>query len=182
MPVSEETYRRVALEADDGHWELHEGCLRKKPPMTTEHNLTYRRLARQLSPQLDPDDWEIFVDNGRVRRPDGGHYIPDLFVAPMDAVRRLLATPRTFEVYEEPLPLVVEVWSPSTGEYDVVAKLAVYKERGDLEVWLIHPYDRTLVRHRRQPNGSYPETVYRGGTIHPTALPNVTIDLDALFA
>lgn len=27
------------------------------------------------------------------------------------------------EVYDTPLPLVVEVWSPSTGSYDVDAKV-----------------------------------------------------------
>jgi Uma2 family endonuclease len=89
---------------------------------------------------------------------------------------------RTLEVYEDPLPLVVEVWSPSTGDYDVESKLVEYQRRGDLEIWLIHPYDHTLTAWRRQPDGSYAETRYDGGAVQPAALPDVTIDLDSLFA
>ena len=80
------------------------------------------------------------------------------------------------------MPLVVEVWSPSTGDYDVETKLQEYQRRGDLEIWRIHPYEQTLTAWRRQPDGSYTETLYRGGRVQPVALPNVTIDLDDLFA
>jgi len=84
-------------------------------------------------------------------------------------------------IFSDPLPLVVEVWSPSTGDYDVDAKVPVYQQRGDLEIWRIHPYDRTLTAWRRQPDGSYSESLYRGGMITPVALPGVTIDLEMLF-
>ncbi len=76
---------------------------------------------------------------------------------------------------------MVEVWSPATGEYDINAKLPEYQRRGDLEIWRIHPYDRTLTAWRQQPDGSYVESLYTGGTVRPVALPNVAIDLDALF-
>ena len=75
----------------------------------------------------------------------------------------------------------LEVWSPSTGEYDVNAKVPEYQRRGDLEIWRIHPFDRTLIAWRRQPDGSYIESHYAGGTVKPVALPDVTIDLDTLF-
>ncbi len=54
--------------------------------------------------------------------------------------------------------------------------------RGDTEIWLIHPYERTLTAWRRQPDGTYAETVYRGGPVQPATLPDVTIGLDTLFA
>jgi len=76
---------------------------------------------------------------------------------------------------------VVEVWSPSTGDYDVDAKLPEYHRRGDQEIWRIHPYERMLTAWRRQPDGSYTETVYTGGVVHPLAFPVVAIDLDTLF-
>ena len=66
-------------------------------------------------------------------------------------------------------------------DYDVERKLPEYRARGDLEIWRIHPYDRTLTAWRRQPDGSYVESVYRDGVVRPEWLPNVTIDLDALF-
>ena len=61
-------------------------------------------------------------------------------------------------------------------------KLPEYQRRGDLEIWRIHPYDRTLIAWRRRPDGSYAQTTFTGGVVHPVALPGVAIDLDALFA
>ena len=66
-------------------------------------------------------------------------------------------------------------------DYDVERKLPEYRARGDLEIWRIHPYDRTLTAWRRQPDGSYLESVYRGGIVPVGSVPGVTIDLDALF-
>jgi Uma2 family endonuclease len=57
----------------------------------------------------------------------------------------------------------------------------VYQQRGDLEIWRIHPYERTLTSWIRQADGSYLETTDREGVIHPVALPSVTIDIDELF-
>jgi Uma2 family endonuclease len=84
-------------------------------------------------------------------------------------------------IFSDPLPLVVDVWSPSTGDYDVDAKVPVYQQRGDLEIWRIHPYERTVTTWVRQADESYLETTYREGIIHPAALPGVTIDLDEFF-
>src|SRR5207245_1369382 len=89
---------------------------------------------------------------------------------------------RRLEVFTSPLPLVVEVWSPSTGEYDVESKLPEYQARGDLEIWRVHPFDQTLTAWVRQPDGSYSETVHRSGMVRPTAVAGVQIDLDALFS
>ncbi|MFN8557160.1 MAG: Uma2 family endonuclease [Dehalococcoidia bacterium] len=85
------------------------------------------------------------------------------------------------ESYREPLPLIVEIWSPSTGEYDAREKLPEYRRRGDLEIWLVNPYARTLTAWVRQPNGVYAETLHRGGRVRPAHLPDVAIDLDALW-
>jgi Uma2 family endonuclease len=116
-----------------------------------------------------------------VRHSAENYYIPDVFVIPFDKVRAHLGTSK-LEWYTAPLPLVVEIWSPSTGEYDVETKLHQDQQRGDLEIWRIHPYEHTLTTWRRQPDGSYAESVISGGTVQPIALPGVTIDLDQLFA
>ena len=60
-------------------------------------------------------------------------------------------------------------------------ELATYHERGDQDIWLVHPYDRTTTIWRRQPDGTYAETTVKGGRVQPSSLPNVTIDFDALF-
>ena len=180
--VSEKTYIQVALEEPEGQWELHCGRLRRKPDMAWAHNHLARVLGYRLQSQLSHQDYEVSVNIGKVSRSPRTYYMPDVVVIPTAAMDRFRARPGTFELYAEPMPLVVEVWSPSTGEDDVDEKFPEYQRRGDLEIWRIHPFERTLTAWRRQPDGSYTETRYTGGEIQPVALPNVTIDLDALFA
>jgi Uma2 family endonuclease len=181
MPVSEQTFRQIALE-EPNVWELHCGVLRRKPGMTAAHNDVTIQLVLQLGPQLDAREFRVRSNAGHVRRSAQNYYIPDVFVVPMELVRQLLPQQEVLEAYEDPLPLVVEVWSRSTGDFDVEEKLPEYQRRGDLEIWRIHPYERTLTAWRRQPDGSYTETVYTGGIVHPVALPGVAIEFDALFA
>jgi Uma2 family endonuclease len=181
MPVSDATYEQLALEDPEGRWELDCGRLRQKPAMTTEHEDVIGNLNRALIRQLDDQEF-ITRPNSRLRRRAGSYYIPDLFVVPRALARRHREDqPRTLDVYEQPLPLVVEVWSPSTGRYDVRRKVAEYRRRGDAEIWLIHPYERTLTAWQRQPDGSYTRSIHRGGTIQPAALPTVTITIERLF-
>ena len=181
MAVSEETYRQLALEDPDGQWELHCGVLRRKPSMSFEHNFVVTELFGQLFQQLDRSQFDVRSNAGRVKRSAENYYIPDVYVVPADIVRAHRRQPRSLEAYDTPLPLVIEVWSPSTGDYDVTTKLAEYQRRGDLEIWLFHPYDRVLTCGRRQPDGSYIETRHTSGAISPVALPAVDIELDTLF-
>jgi Uma2 family endonuclease len=181
MPVSYETYKQVVLEDDDERYELVCGHIRTKPPMTAEHADSFHTLDRMLLLQLDEHVFAIRVNSAKLRISAGTYYIPDLCVIPRAMVRRLRERPGTFEVYEDPVALVVEVWSPSTGTYDVETKFPEYRLRGDAEIWRLHPYERTLTAWRRQPDGSYTETLYTGGVIQPIALPGVTIDIDRLW-
>lgn len=181
MPVSEETFRQVALEDPEGHWELYCGDLRRKPGMSIEHNRLMSQLHYHLMRQLDHSQFDVRSNAGHVHISERGYYIPDVLVIPVELQESLWGT-RQLEWYSASLPLVVEIWSPSTGEYDVEAKLREYQQRGDLEIWRLHPYDKTLTSWRRQLNGSYVEAVYTGGVVELAALPGVTIDLDALFA
>ncbi len=179
--ISGETYERLALAEPDRKWELRDGYLREKPGMTFAHNWLEIKLGYMLMSQLDWSIYQVRTDSGRVRRPDATYFIPDVFVIPTAFTIPLRDKPAALEVYDQPLPLVVEVWSRSTGDYDVEKKLTVYQQRGDLEIWRIHPYERTLTAWRRLPDGSYEETIHREGIVRPTALPGVEIDLAALF-
>ena len=180
MAVSEQTFRQLALE-EPGQWELHCGHLRRKPTMTFAHNDVAFELAYRLRQQLDRSRFTVRHGMGHVRRSAENYYIPDVFVVPTDLTRPLRGRRDVLEAYDAPLPLVVEVWSPSTGEYDVDSKLPEYQRHGDLEVWRVHPFDRTLTAWRLQVDSSYVESFYAGGTVQPVALPEVTIDLDTLF-
>lgn len=184
MPVSARTYERVALEDPEGFWELHDGCLVRKPDdiMTIEHNVAGYRLNATLIRQLDDKAFEVRINQARARRRTASYFVPDVFVVPTTLVARQRGRPRRLESYEEPLPFVAEIWSPSTGGYDVRTKLPEYQRRGDQEIWLVHPYDRAVNVWRRQPDGSYQETRHTGGRVQLGALHGVSIDLDWLFS
>lgn len=75
----------------------------------------------------------------------------------------------------------MEVWSPTTGHYDVAVKLRSYQERVDTEIWYIHLDNRTLTAWRKQSDGIYSESQYRVGIVPVASLSGVTIDLDRLL-
>ena len=162
--------------------------------MSFEHSYLGDELYSRLDRQLDRGAYRVRVNSARLRRalelasePSeqgrqvANYYIPDLCIVPMELILPYRGQPGALEVYDSPLPLVVEVWSPSTGAFDLSTKIPEYQLRGDLEIWFIHPYDRTLRAWRRQPDGSYEESLHHGGTIQPVALPGVTVNLDTLF-
>ena len=179
--VSEQSYRRLALRDPDGRWELHRGRLREKPAMSIEHNDLMFEVGHMLRLQLDRAEFRVRVDAPRLRRWPENYYLPDVAAVPAEFDLALRRRPGTLDAYAEPLPLVVEVCSPSTGDHEMNEKPAEYQQRGDLEIWRLHPYERTLTPWRRRPDGTYGETVYRGGVVQPMALPGATIDLDILF-
>lgn len=182
MSVTQETFEQVVLKEHGRQWELHQGRLREKPPMTAAHNRSMFRLGLQLGRQLDPSEFDVRVNAGRLRRTGETAYIPDVVVIPASLVQTILDRSDLLEEYPEALPFVAEVWSPSTGQYDVDAKLPEYQRRGDHEIWRLHPFERTLTAWRRRPDGQYDRLEYQGGTVDLVALPGVRIDLDALFA
>lgn len=182
MKVSEAKYQQIALGDPQGHWELDCGRLRRKPAMTFEHNQVASVLGFFLQSQLNLREYAVHVNSGRTRRAEQNYYIPDVMVIPMSLTGALRHRSDALEAYGVPLPLIVEVCSPSTGAYDVDSKLPEYQHRGDLEIWRLHPFERTLIAWRRQADGSYRETLYMGGVVQPIALPNVRIDLDELFS
>jgi len=181
MVVSTRTYEQLALEDPEGEWEMHDGRLvSKRSAMTARHNDVMNELGFRLHGQLKPHEYRVRVNSSRARRSADHYYIPDVCVVLSALVRELIDRP-VLEVYTSPLPLVVEVWSPSTGDYDVDTKLPEYQRRSDLEIWRIHPFERALTRWVRQPDGSYTSETITHGLVELAALPSVVIDFDALF-
>jgi Uma2 family endonuclease len=123
----------------------------------------------------------VNVNEGRLRVSPAGYFIPDVVVIPAAYKVPFEDDPQALNAFADPLPLVVEVWSRTTGAYDFTTKLQAYRTRGDAEIWFIHPYERTLTIWRRQADGGYVEETYRGGPVPVASLPGVNIDLDALL-
>ena len=179
--MTEDEYLCIALAEHDGHWELWDGKLVRKPAMTFAHNEIAWKLGVSLYGQLDHTEFTCRTNAGRAHHSEGNYFVPDVMVIPRTYTLPLRGRQDLLEAYPDPLPLVVEIWSRSTGRYDVREKLWLYHKRGDSEIWYIHPYEQTLTAWRRRPDGSYTESLHREGSIEPIALPGVSIDLDALF-
>ena len=149
--------------------------------MSFGHNRTARRLARQLFAQLPEDEFDVLQSAGHTAIPGGNSYIPDVAVVPASSAANFIEQPRTFESFRDALPFVGEIWSPSTGNYNIDHKIPGYPARGDLEIWRVHPFDRIVTGWRRDADGRYVESSFRAGTVALHALPHVSIDLDALW-
>ena len=177
--MSEEQYQQFVSAQPDGQWELHDGRLVEKPGVTFRLGPIPMLLGHFLLSQLDRDAYQV-VSGICVRRSSATVFMPDLMVVPTAYSEEIRDQP-VLAIFSDPMPLVVEVWSPSTGDYDVDAKVPVYQQRGDLEIWRIHPYERTLTAWRRQPDGSYEATIHRGGIVTPVAMSGVEINLNEPF-
>jgi Uma2 family endonuclease len=178
--LTEEQYLQLVMDDPDSRWELIDGEPVRRPAMTSKHEDITAYLGIYLGQQLDRSEYRVRIAGSRVRYSGVNYFVPDVFVAPTALVlpQEDVIAP---EAFRESLPLVVEVWSPSTGRRDLEVKLRRYREQGHAEVWFIHPFDRTLTAWRRRPDGSYEELMFRGGVVQPESLPGVTIDLDRLL-
>ncbi len=175
------TYERLAVHDGYRFVELRDGVLVEKPPVTFRHAWTIDRLAHELHIQLDPEEFTVSSNNARLRVGDS-YVVPDLVVLPAVVVEAMLELrPDRLAVFDDPVPLVVEVWSPSIGGYDMETKLPLYQARGDREIWRPHPIERTLTTSVRGIDGSYAETIHTVGIVECAALPGVRVDLGALF-
>lgn len=182
MPVSAEAFERLALEDPEGHWELHCGELVRKPSMSMPHNDVMMVLGGLLFGMLSEAQYLVRVNAGHARRSGQNYFIPDVAVIPVAMAERFRGRFDLLEQYDAPLPFVAEVWSRSTGRYDIDEKFPEYKSRGDEEIWRVDPKGRTVIAWRRQPDGSYSETLYTEGDVPIASLPGVRIPLRRLFA
>jgi Uma2 family endonuclease len=141
--MSEQDYEAFVLSGVEGLWELHDGRLVEKPGMSWEHTDTVAELVTLLRNQLDRKQFGAVAES-RVRRPTDTIFTPDVMVVPAASMEQVCGRPGKLAIFPGPLPLVVEVWSVSTGSYDVDTKIPVYMERGDQEIRRIQPYEQTL--------------------------------------
>ena len=178
--MSMEDYEQFVLSGVDGAWELHDGQLVEKIRMGLEHGVIPALLGHLLLLQIDRASYQVATEL-RVRRPTATVFLPDVMVIPKGVGDAFRGRPGTLAVFSDPLPLVVEVWSHSTGGYDLETKIPVYMERGDREIWRIHPYERSVTTWVRQADGTYQNIVYTSGVITLAALPDVEIAVADIF-
>jgi Uma2 family endonuclease len=178
MLVSERTFEEIVQASPNRRLEMYDGEMREKPTMSIGHNRMELKLVLQLVDGLSGMPYEVRMSQAPVRRSARNYYLPDVYVVPRHPKGAAL---NTFEVFSGPLPFVAEIWSPSTGRYDIDAKIPGYRDRGDREIWRLHPFMPLLTAWRLMPDGQYVELTFRSGKVELHALLGVIIDLDDLF-
>lgn len=172
------TYERIAGDAAYKLTELRDGIPTEKPVMSQRHGDLVVAIAAMLWSQTDASRLRVRANHAKLAISAGSYDIPDVVVLPAP---RLTAGMDGADLDHEPALLVVEIWSPSTGDDDQTTKIPGYLLRGDAEIWLVEPGQRAIRRWIRRDDGGYDEPVSRGGEISPAAIPGVSLALDALF-
>ena len=141
LSLSPAEYLARERDAEEKH-EYIDGELRLMAGASRLHNLIVIKLAVILDAITTGRPLEPYVNDMRVRIPDGPYYYPDAVVAPSppemeDAAQDTLLNPL----------VVVEVLSPSTETIDRAEKLDNYRLIPSLTDYLIIFQDRMRIEH-----------------------------------
>jgi Uma2 family endonuclease len=182
VAISFKTYAQLALEDPESRWEMWAGEVRRKPPESFLHGALIDALVEQLVPQLVGGAYRLSVNHARLMVDPHQVCLPDLALVPRALTERAVRErPRALEAYHTALPLVIDVWTPATAEYDVDAKIPEYRRTSTDEVWLVHPAARAVTTWIRRPSGGYHEVIRAGGLLSPARIPDLKLDIHALF-
>jgi Uma2 family endonuclease len=153
----------------DARIELLEGVLYEMPPMGRSHQAALMVLLRTFGPLAAADRLLVQMP---IILPDDSEPEPDLAVL---APGTPLGKPTADQVL-----LAVEV-AERSRRLDLARKAPLYQRAGLLETWVLDLPEQRLVVFPRE-GGS---VVYRrgqGARLAPRGVPEITLDLDGLFA
>lgn len=183
VAISFRTYAQLALEDAESRWELVDGNTRRKPPESFLHGMVIDGLVEQLVPQLRGTAFRMSINHARVMIDSHHILLPDLVVVPRAvSARAARERPNALETYHTSLPLVIDVWTPATAEFNVEARLPEYRRACAEEIWLVHPAARAVTTWVRRASGAYEEVIRTAGIVKAARLPDLALDLNALFS
>jgi Uma2 family endonuclease len=182
LAISFRTYAQLALEDAEGRWELVGGSSRRKPPESFQHGAVIDGLVEQLIPQLHGTLFRMSINHARIMIDPDHILVPDLMVVPRAiSARAVKERPNALEAYHTSLPLVIDVWSPATAEFNVEARIPEYRRANAEEIWLVHPAARAITTWVRRASGAYEEVIRAGGILNAARVPDLALDINALF-
>src|SRR5262245_587527 len=129
MPILPTPHIGMVLSDPEARWEVEGGQPREKPAMAFEHSEAASELGFGLRAQLDRRRFRVHVDGGRLLIDGDNFFIPEVAVIPLALAERFRHRSDIVALCEKPLPLVIQVWSPSTGGYDVSQKMPRCQQR-----------------------------------------------------
>ncbi len=171
------TYDDLAQMPDDGkRYEVIDGELLVNPSPAKPHQKIQKRLGDLLLSQEKSGAGEVYFAPVDVRLSPYDIVQPDL----------LFLLPHRSHIYhlsgvvEGPPDIVVEILSPSTRNIDQIRKAALYARGGVPEYWIADPDTPSLTIFTLR-QGQYHQVATEAGSTRSLILPDLTIDLDALF-
>jgi Uma2 family endonuclease len=172
--VTEEEFYRDATE--DSDWEYLDGRLVMHSPASHRHEDCFRFLLTLLSAYLDERGGAVVLGSRYPMRLDERWSPePDLLVV-RDEQRHRLGKTRL----EGPADFVIEIASDSDPRLDVREKLPRYRDAGIEEIWLVDPFERTVLVEAREPTG-YTSRRLAAGRLTSRVVPGFWIDVDWLW-
>ena len=172
--VTEEEFYRDATE--DSNWEYLDGRLVMHSPASNRHEDCFRFLITLLSAYLDERGGAVVRGSRYPMRLDE-HWSPepDLLVV-RDERRHLLTGTRL----EGPADFVIEIASDSDPRLDVREKLPRYREAGIDEIWLVNPFEQTVLAEVKGLDG-YVSQRLEAGRLTSRVVPGFWIDVGWLW-
>ena len=172
--VTEEEFYRDATE--DSNWEYLDGRLVMHSPASNRHEDCFRFLITLLSAYLDERGGAVVRGSRYPMRLDE-HWSPepDLLVV-RDERRHLLTRTRL----EGPADFVVEIASDSDPRLGVREKLPRYREAGIDEIWLVNPFEQTVLAEVKGLDG-YVSQRLEAGRLTSRVVPGFWIDVGWLW-
>lgn len=180
------TYADYLTWSDDERDELIDGIayVREPPAPSRFHQELVAELHFQIRLALEGKSCRVYFAPFDVRLPKSGEADDriDTVVQPDALIVRDLKKLDERGMRGAP-DWIAEVLSPGTASHDQIVKLPIYERAGVLEVWLVHPTDRTVTIYRLE-GGRYgrPIILELQGRMAITAIPGVSIDWDRLPA
>jgi Uma2 family endonuclease len=156
--------------------EFTDGTLEVLPVPTDRHQSISQFLLLALYAFFQPQGGKVQYSPLRLQIREEKFREPDLLVL------RDANDPRRQNAYWLGADLVIEIVSPDDPERDTVVKRADYAEAGIPEYWIVHP-DEATVTVLRLAGAAYAEhgVFRRGETLASALLPDLTLDVTALF-
>ena len=177
--------RRLTLEdylklPDDQDYEIIEGALYVSPRARARHQHIANRLNNILFNELEDTGRGVVIPDADLIVDDRDTYVsPDLMFFAGDR----FAAVNPNEMLRIIPDLVVEVLSPSTGDYDRTTKRDLYERLGVRHYWTVDGDRRALVEHVLQADGTYRERTVRAPEVfRPELFPDLEINLTQVLA
>jgi Uma2 family endonuclease len=180
------TYAEYLTWPEGGRNELISGTayVREPPAPSRPHQELVGELYHQLRLALEGKPYRCYIAPFDVRLPRSGEAdeLIDTVVQPDVLIVSDLSKLDDRGMRGAP-DWLAEVLSPTTASHDQIIMLPTYERAGVLEVWLVHPVDRTLDIYRLE-GGRYgrPTILELKGKTPISAFPGVSLDWDRLPA